>query len=131
VSTSEPVESFDEFGNPIEAPKPEFTSFQMVKKMLRLKERQSAQTEAEKSKFFEPKTLPELQGDGKDKYYFDIKNNAEHYRMITNDMTDEEFKVFEEREKERIDAIHHTRNQILRLVEQKIEEHKRSKAERE
>lgn len=56
--------------------------------MMRLKARQSALPDKETAKKFVPTRWPEFTGDGKDKYYFDIKNNKDHYAMLTNDMTD-------------------------------------------
>ena len=38
-----------------------------------------------------------------------MKNNEEHYQLLTNDMTDEQFAVYEEREKVRADERHHSR----------------------
>ena len=36
--------------------------------------------------------------------------------MLTNDMTDEQFLKFEEREKLRADALHHTRKEMKKLA---------------
>ena len=77
--------------------------------------------EEEKRLTFEPQIKPAFTADGKDKYYFDMKNNKEHYQMMTNDMTDEDFAVFEEREKARNDALHHSRKIIQRILDEREE----------
>ena len=51
-----------------------------------------------------------------------MKNNPEHYKLMTNDMTEDEFAVFEEREKVRVDAAHYTKKLMQRLLKQKAEE---------
>jgi len=47
--------------------------------------------------------------EGKEQYYFDMKNNREHYELLTSDVTPEQFAIYEDREKLRADALHHTR----------------------
>lgn len=84
----------DEDGIPIETthdekPKADITSFQIIKKMMRVKARQEAVPASERAKYFVPKLQPEFTTDGKDAYYFDLKNNKEHYAMMTNDMNEE------------------------------------------
>ena len=103
----------------------------MIKKMMRLKKKQDSVPESEKLKHFIPKNVPEFMSDGRDKYYFDIKNNKEHYHMMTNDMTDEDYAVFEEREQARIDQLHHTKKLMAMLVEKRLEQYRLAKLERE
>ena len=131
VSMSDPDPPLDEDGNPIEVKKPEISSFKMIKKMMRLKAKQDSVPESERIKYFIPKSHPEFTADGKDQYYFDMKNNEEHYQMLTNDMNEEQFEVFEQREKERIDALHHSRKLMHILVERFLESLRKAKAERE
>ena len=95
----------------------------MIKKMMRLKQKQDAMPESEKNTVFVPKTQPIFKDEERAQYYFDMKNNKEHYQLMTNDLTDEDFKVFEEREKMRADALHHSRKMMRRLIERrKLEE---------
>lgn len=119
----------------------------MIKKMMRLKKKQENLPESEKVKNFIPKVFPDFMSDGKEKanlmknqtkqkipsnkYYFDLKNNKEHYHMLTNDMTDEEYSVFEERERSRVDELHHSRKLMASLVEKRLEQYRQAKAERE
>lgn len=132
VSMSDPDMALDEEGNPIEAQaKPSITSFQMIKKMMRLKNKQENLPESERIKNFVPKNQPEYTSDGKDKYYFDLKNNKEHYAMMTNDMSDEQYAVFEERERTRVDELHHSRKLMAMLVERRLEQYRKAKRERE
>ena len=44
--------------------------------------------------------------EGKEQYYFDMKNNREHYELLTSDVTPEQFAIYEDREKLRADALH-------------------------
>ena len=60
-----------------------------------------------------------------------MKNNREHYELLTSDMTPERFEVYEDREKLRADALHHTRQFMQELIARKIEEDRKLKAERE
>ena len=50
--------------------------------------------------------------------------------MMTNDMTEEEFAVFEEREKVRNDAAHYTRKLMQGLLKQREEEEKEMQRQR-
>ena len=102
----------------------------MIKRMMRLKQKQDATPEHEKVERFTPKIKPAYVGDGKEQYYFDMKNNREHYELLTSDMPPERFAVYEDREKLRADALHHTRQFMQELVARKIEEDKKLKAER-
>ena len=90
---------------------------------MRLKKRQDAVPEKEKNKKFIPQTQP-IYGteEKKGKYYFDMQNNPEHYQLMTNDMTAEQFEVFETRENIRIDAMYESRQKMTRVIEKKIEE---------
>lgn len=51
-----------------------------------------------------------------------MQNNPEHYQLMTNDMTKEQFSVFEDREFTRIDAMHETRKGMTKLIDKNIEE---------
>ena len=123
ISCSDPDPPLDEEGNPIIPNKKELTSFQLIKKMLRLKAKQEARPEYDPS--FTPNCHPEFLSDGKDQYYFDMKGNEEHYQMLTNDMTDKEFHKFEEREKLRADARHHERKLMKKFVDCHFEEQRK------
>ena len=68
---------------------------------------------------------------GKDAYYFDMKNNREHYALMTNDMSEEQYEVFEEREKARIDQLHENKKLMQMLVERRLEQYRKAKEERE
>ena len=59
--------------------------------------------------------------DGKDQYYFDMKNNPEHYQLLTSDLTAEEYAVFEDREKLRADALFYSRKVMQELVAKKFD----------
>ena len=100
----------DEFGEPVyKKPEKELTSFQMIKKMMRLKQKQDAMPEHEKVERFTPRIQPLFTNEGKEQYYFDMKNNREHYELLTSDMTPEQFAVYEDRERLRADALFHSR----------------------
>jgi len=45
-----------------------------------------------------------------------MKNNVEHYRMMTNDMTDEQFGFFAQKNKDRLDEINASRILMQRLI---------------
>ena len=60
-------------------PEKTLSSFAIIKKMMRLKEKQDQMPEEEKKLTFTPTVQPEFTENGKDIYYFDIKNNKEHY----------------------------------------------------
>ena len=92
VST-DPEPEYDENGDLIETPEEhkQVSNFSMIKRMMRLKAKQDAVPESEKVVQFIPQVHPEFVHEGKDKYYFDMKNNEEHYQLLTNDMTDEQF----------------------------------------
>ena len=51
-----------------------------------------------------------------------MKNNPEHYQLMTNDMTEEQYQVFALREKNRAAAAHHSRCLMEELIEKRIEE---------
>jgi len=62
----------------------------MIKKMMRLKHKQDNAPAKEKAKYFTPQTRAEFADNPRyGQYYFDMKNNAEHYQLLTNDMTEE------------------------------------------
>ena len=128
---SDPDPACDEDGNPIEPTKPKVSNFSMIKKMMRLKQKQDAMPESEKNTVFVPKTQPIFKDEERAQYYFDMKNNKEHYQLMTNDLTDEDFKVFEEREKMRADALHHSRKMMRRLIERRKLEEIRLEQEKE
>ena len=87
---AEPEAELDEFGEPLPVkPEKELTSFQMIKRMMRLKQKQDAMPEHEKVERFTPKIKPQYVGDGKEQYYFDMKNNREHNELLTGEMTPE------------------------------------------
>ena len=79
VSSSDPDPPLDENGEPIEVPEKTLSSFAIIKKMMRLKEKQDQMPESEKKLTFTPTVQPEFTENGKDIYYFDIQNNKEHY----------------------------------------------------
>ena len=66
-----------------------------------------------------------------EQYYFDMKNNKEHYELLTSDMTHEQFSVYEDREKLRADALHHTRKIMQEFIARKNEEEKKMLAQKE
>ena len=86
--------------------------------------------EEEKAFTFTPVTQPKFTTEGRGKYYFDMKNNPEHYQMLTSDITEEQRAVYEDREKLRADKLHHTRQLIQRLVQKKIDSDYQKRAER-
>ena len=51
--------------------------------------------------------------------------------MMTNDMDEEQYAVFDEREKARIDELHYQKKLMQSLVEKRLEQYKKSKQERE
>ena len=56
---AEPEAELDEWGEPIPVqPEKELTSFQMIKKMMRLKQKQDTMPESEKVERFTPKIQP-------------------------------------------------------------------------
>lgn len=65
------------------------------------------------------------------KFYFDIKNNKEHYALLTNDMTEEQFSIFKQREKERIDQEQYSKIMMNKMIEERLEEYRRARLERE
>ena len=72
--------------------------------------------------------------DGTDvQYYFDMKGNAEHYRMMTNDMTEEEFAHFAELERQRLEELNTDRIVMEKLImdykARSLEEQRRQKEE--
>ena len=103
----------------------------MIKKMMRLKQKQDAVPESEKVERFTPKTQPLYTGEGMEQYYFDMKNNKEHYELLTSDMTPEQFSVYEDREKLRADALHHTRKIMQEFIARKNEEEKKMLAQKD
>ena len=98
--------------------------------MMRLKAKQDAVPQSERVKQFVPQNLPEYTQDGGDKYYFDMYGNKEHYAMLTNDMTDEQFEVFRERERDRINKVDNSRKLMQKLVESRLEKYRKAKADK-
>lgn len=56
--------------------------------------------------------------------------NKEHYAMLTNDMTDEQFEVFRERERDRINKVDNSRKLMQKLVESRLEKYRKAKADK-
>lgn len=51
--------------------------------------------------------------------------------MMTNDMDDDQYLVFDEREKARVDKLHHSRKMMNTLVERRMEQYRKAKEERD
>ena len=49
---------------------------------------------------------------------------------MTNDMTEDQYKVFEKREIDRADALHHTKLLMEKLIQKKIDDDRRKLEER-
>ena len=93
------------------------SNFAMIKKMMRLKKKQDTRPAKDKAKYFTPQTEAIFADNPRyGQYYFDMKNNPEHYQLMTNDMTEEQYAVFEKREIDRADALHHTRMLMEKLI---------------
>lgn len=86
--------------------------------------------ESEKVERFTPKIQPMFTSNGKDRYYFDMKNNREHYELLTSDVTPEQFAVYEDREKLRVDALHHSRQMMQELIARRNEEERKREEEK-
>ena len=111
--------------------KPAISNFAMIKKMMRLKKKQDTRPAQQKVKYYTPQTEAIYADNPRyGQYYFDIKNNPEHYQLMTNDMTEEQYAVFEKREIDRADALHHTRMLMEKLIQKKFEEDRRAMQER-
>ena len=59
-----------------------------------------------------------------------MKNNPEHYQMLTSDMTAEQLAVYEDRERLRADKLHHTRQLIQQLVQNRIDADRKKREDR-